>query len=298
MENNNIGSSILIILIVGLVCFIAYKIMSMFKFPKTGAMCLISGGVKTGKTTFGVALAYKEYKRVHRIWKIKKVFSRMFDRECPEEPLLYSNIPLKVPYVPITRELLQRKHRFRFGSVIYVCEASLVADSQLIKDFDLNNVLLLFNKLIGHSTHGGKIIYDTQQIGDVHYSIKRCLSEYFYIHHLVKWIPGFLVAYIREERYSDDGTVVNSYDADVEESLVRVIIPKKTWKLFDHYCFSTATDNLPVADNVIHSDDLKVHKLVSFRTEWDRLYDKKCEVKKDGVSSPSKENKEENTEKK
>lgn len=293
MENNNIGSSILILLVIGLVCFVIYKILSMFKFPKIGAMCLISGGVKTGKTTFGVALAIKEYKRSHRRWTIKKVFCNLLNRAIPEEPLLYSNIPLSIPYVPITKDLFERKKRFRFGSVIYVCEASLVADSQLVKDYDLNNVLLLFNKLIGHSTHGGCIIFDTQQIGDVHYSIKRSLSEYFYIHHLVKWIPFFLVAYIREERYSDDGTIVNSYEKDVEDSLVRVIIPKSTWKKFDCYCYSYQTDDLPVEDNVIKKPaDLKARSLVSFRN-WDKYIKRPvkqvAEVKDGNQCSDSKE---------
>ena len=64
-------------------------------------------------------------------------------------------------YVPLTDDLLLRKKRFVYGSVIYVQEASLVADSQLIRDMDINERLMLFNKLIGHETKGGVIIYDT-----------------------------------------------------------------------------------------------------------------------------------------
>ena len=90
---------------------------------------------------------------------------------------------------------------------------------------------------------------------------------------LVKWLPGFLIAYVREERYCDDGTVVNTYDDDVAQAnMKRVIIPKKRWKLFDSCCYSAFTDNLPVEDNVKEaytSDDLKVYDktLLSFR-EW------------------------------
>lgn len=262
---------ILILLIVALVLFVAHKILSKFKMPKVGAMCLISGGVKTGKTTFGVALAIDKYKRTLRSWKIKSFLCDILNREKPEKPLLYSNIPLKVPYVPITKDLLTRKKRFRFGSVVYVCEASLVADSQLIKDMDLNNNLLLFNKLIGHSLHSGHsaLIYDTQTIADVHYSVKRCLSEYFYVHHLVKWIPGILIAYIREERYSEDGSVISTYDKDVEETLKKVIIKKSTWKKFDSCCYSIMTDNLPCEDKIVEVDDLKAKDIVSFR-DWSK----------------------------
>lgn len=248
--------------------FFVRKFLAKFKFPKVGAMCLVSGGVKCGKSTTAVALSIKEYKRRHRRWRIRKIFQKMFRIPVSEEPLLYSNIPLGVPYVELSSKLLLRKARFNYGSVIYVCEASLVADSQMIKDKDLNERLLMFNKLIGHELKGGCIIYDTQAIGDCHYSIKRCLSEYLYVHHLVKWIPFFLVAYIREDRYSEDGSILSVNTSDVEETLRRVIIPKRTWNLFDCYCYSSLTDNLPVENKVTvlpKKSSLKAKKIVSFK---------------------------------
>lgn len=252
--------------IVLLLGFIVYKIRSKFKVPKVSCVSLVTGGVKSGKSTFSVYLAKKTYDRIHRSWKIRAYFQKLFNKPISEEPLLYSNIPLAFPYVPITLELLQRKVRPRYGSVAYVNEASLVADQMLYKDDELNESLTLFNKLFGHETCGGYLIYDTQAVNDVHFSIKRSLSNYFYIHHLEKRIPFFLVAKVREERYSEDGTVVNSYNDDVEESLKTVLIPKSTWKKFDAYCFSVLTDNLPVSDYVITDPvDLKARDIVSFR---------------------------------
>lgn len=267
--SSNITSLLIWLLIIGLVLFVVHKIMSKFKLPKIGALSLVSGGVKTGKSTFSVALVMSNYKRIHRRWKIRKFFCEILGKEVEEEPLIYSNIPLSVPYVPVTEDLLLRKKRFRYGSVIYICEASLVADSQMIKDMDINNRLLLFNKLIGHSTKGGLIVFDSQSTSDVHYSTKRCLSEYFYIHHLIKWIPFFMIAFVREERYSADGVIVNTYENDVEDSLKRIIIPKSTWKKFDRYCYSTLTDDLPVVDNIVHTNDLKARNIISFR-DWSK----------------------------
>lgn len=259
---------ILILVIAFIVGFIVLKFLKKFKFPKIGSMCLVSGGVKCGKSTTAVALSIKEYKRRHRRWRIRKFFQKLLRVPIGEEPLLYSNIPLGVPYVPLTQALLLRQARFNYGSVIYVCEASLVADSQMIKDKELNERLLFFNKLIGHELKGGCIIYDTQSVADCHYSIKRCLSEYFYVHHLVKWIPFFLVAYIREDRYSEDGSIVSVNTSDVEDTLRRVIIRKRTWKLFDSYCYSSLTDDLPVENNVVtlpKKASLKAKKIVSFK---------------------------------
>lgn len=255
------------LILVALVCLVLHIIRKIFKYPKIGAMAMVTGGVKTGKSTFSVALTIREYKRRHRAWKFRKFFQKLLKREIDEEPLIYSNIPLAVPYVPLTEDLILRRKRFTYGSVIYVCEASLMADSQMVKDMELNERLLLFNKLIGHELKGGCIIYDTQSIADVHYSIKRCLSEYFYIHHLVKWIPFFLVAYVREDRYSEDGSVVAVSSQDVEDTLTRVIIPKSTWKKFDCYCYSSLTDDKEVVSDTVVADSLKATNILSFKKE-------------------------------
>lgn len=254
-----------ILLIIGLI-FLYFYIKRKFKFPVVGSMCLVSGGVKTGKTTFSVGLAISEHKRVVRRVKFKNFFRKIFFKCAVQElPLLYSNIPLKVPYVPLTEDLILRNERFVYGSVIYVSEASLMADSSMCKDMVLNDRLLLFNKLIGHETKGGLLIYDTQSIADLHYSIKRCLSEYFYIHHLTKWIPFFLIAHVIENRYSEDGSVVAVDTEDVELKTRKVIIKKSTWKKFDCYCYSCLTDHLPVAKNVTKAKNLKADTIISFK---------------------------------
>ena len=185
-----------ILLLIGVVILFFY-LHHEFKIPKFGCMTLVTGGVKTGKSTLSVYMAIKRYKRNKRQIRFLNILRKIIFKPALEEPLLYSNIPLGVPYVKLTKKLIERKARFRYGSVIYINEASLFADSQMIKDMDLNERLLMFNKLIGHELLGGYIIYDTQAIVDVHYSIKRCLSNYFYIHHLTKWIPGFLIAHVR-----------------------------------------------------------------------------------------------------
>lgn len=258
-------NSVVILLLIGLGIFLFRWIMSKFKVPKVGAMALVSGGVKCGKSTLSVAIVLSEYRKRTRRIKFRNFFRKMFGKPLQELPLIYSNIPLGVPYVELTDDLLLRKKRFVYGSVIYCCEASLVADSQLFKNMELNERLLLFNKLIGHETKGGCVIYDTQCIGDCHYSIKRCLSEYIYVHHLTKWLPFFLLAYVQECRYSDDKSTINVNDEDVENKLRRVILRKSTWKKFDCYCYSSLTDDLPVENNVVVASDLKARKILSFK---------------------------------
>lgn len=261
------------------------------KIPKLGNLILVTGGVKCGKTTLAVRLAYKQLKKQRRkVWWYNHIAVPLFKREERPKPLLYSNIPLSVDYVPVTRGMLLREERFVYGSVIYLCEASLVADSQLIKDYDINEQLLLFNKLIGHETRGGYLIYDTQSISDNHYSVKRSLSQYIYIHHLTKF-PFFCVAWVKELMYSDDNSTININRNDMEEGLSYIIVPKSTWKLFDCYCYSALTDHLPCVDKTekaLTRKQLKANKIVSFR-KFKKLFGGKENDVQNKVSENSKD---------
>lgn len=258
------------IALIVLLCVIVHKIRLLFKYPKLGALTMVTGGVKCGKTTFAVAHALRNHNHNVRHVKIANHLRKLFKRPLLEVPLLYSNIPLNVPYVPLTKSLILRNERFAYGSTILVSEASLLADSQLIRDQQLNQSMLEFFKLIGHELGpGGCIILDTQSISDVHYTIKRSLSNYFYIHHIIK-VPFFIIAYVREDRYSEDNTATSTYVEDTEERLKRVIIPKRTWRYFDAYCYSAITDYLPPNTDVTLSKCLKCRDYLSFRKKEDR----------------------------
>jgi hypothetical protein len=148
------------------------------------------------------------------------------------------------------------------------------------KDTELNDNLLLFNKLVGHETKGGSIFYDTQSISDNHYAVKRCLASYFYIHHNVKIPLICLVLYVREMKFSEDNSAVNVIQEDLEKELMRVIVPWSSLKLYDRYCYSVLTDHLPVnAELVVRSKqdrknkklDLKARKIISFKGRFAKL---------------------------
>lgn len=260
----NIGLIVLGVLLV-LVIFLYFKFI---KHLKIGCICLVTGGVKTGKSTLSVATALREYRIALFSWRIKMFFAKLLKKDIPEMPLFYSNVPIKVNnYVPLELAHLLREKRFHYKSVVYLQEASLLCDSQLIKDKDLNNKLMLFFKLFGHETHGGKLIIDTQSICDTHYSLKRSLSNYIYIHHIQK-IPFFIICYVRELMHSEDNSTINVVTKDVEEDLKKIIIPKRVWKKFDCYSLSSFTDFLSNDGKPIKVDKLKVNQMVSFRPEF------------------------------
>ena len=270
---------IFILIVVCLGLFIFNKL---FKIPKIGNLCLVTGGVKAGKSMLSLHFAIKKYKRVLRGTKFVNFFRKIFKKELLEIPLFYSNVPVGIPYVLINDDILMLKNRVAWGSVMYVQEASLFADSQLVKKDDINENLLLFNKLCAHFGLS-LLMYDTQSISDLHYSIKRSLSNYFYIHHNIKLpLLPFCVLYIQEYRYSEDNSLVSvSGVEDLENTLKRVIIPKSIWKKYNSTCFSKIVEDLPVsADVIIPTNDLKIDKIISFRDNYSKLVKPKNNDKK------------------
>lgn len=246
------------------------------KHLKIGCVTLCTGGIKTGKSSLCVHLGIKQYKKNLRKMKICNVIRRIFRKKQLELPLLYSNIPLSVPYVPLTLDILLRQKRLRYKSVTIINEMSLVANSTLIKNKDINNRLSLFAKLYGHETKGGHLFIDTQCVADMHFSFKRVLSNYLHITHNIK-LPFFMLLKVREMIYSDDGGVVNTFDSDIEDSVLWLLVPKSVWRKFDAYTFSVGTDKLPVESKVLKSKkkvkDLKSYKLSSFNPDYIEYYE-------------------------
>lgn len=238
---------ILIILIIVIFIFIKNH-----KTLTYSCVCLFTGAPKVGKSWLALRETKKQYNKALFRYYIK----RYLLRKNIEKPLLYSNIPLTIPHVPVDDDLLLRKKRYRYGSVVYVGEVSLVADSMCYNNQTINEQLQLLLKLFGHETRGGYLILDTQSVSDNHFSVKRCLDRHFMVYgRKLKWLPFFGVLQVRELAYSEDNqSAVNSFNEDIEESMKWLIVSKRVWKWYDRYCYSCFTDDLPVADNVLPKD--------------------------------------------
>lgn len=245
-----------ILIIVSLILLILF-ITKKTKRLKLDCLTLVVGGVKCGKTTLSVYLALKAYKRALFKWKLSRVFCKLLRKPIKEKPLLYSNIPLGVPYVPITKDLLLRKERFNFKSVVLLSETSLIADSMSYKDSTINEDLTLFYKLIGHELHGGAVFVETQNPSDNHYALKRSLGRFIYISSLTKFIPFVLLYRVREVAYLDGvESIQNNFNEDIEDTSKLLIISKRVWKKFDAYTYRGLTDHLPNNDKIITSETL------------------------------------------
>ena len=159
------------------------------------------------------------------------------------------------------------------------------------KDKELNERLQLFCKLIGHETKGGCLITDTQCISDCHYAMKRVTGQYFYIHHTVNLLLlPFLIMYVREQQYSEDGSTITARQEDNEDGLKRVLVFKSVWKKFDCYCYSTFTDNLSENNKTELTEDFKARQIISFKN-WITLNNKYLKGEKENENGTKMDNK-------
>lgn len=262
-----------------------------FKILKVPSVCLITGGVKTGKSLLSVHLSIKDFKRRHRKWWI---LTHVF-RIKKEEPLYYTNVlvtfgntkyylkhegkPHRLDSCIVLIDLahLNREVRFNYKSVIYIQESSLMSDNMDFNNQEHNVELSLFNKLIAHETRGGALYYDTQSPLDNHYSMKRVCSTYFFIQKNINLLL-FHILYVREMINQENG--INSFNDDVDTTTRKVLIPFWYHHKYDRYEFSYLTDDLST-DN----KGTKLHDGVkSFNKLYIKLADKrkKTQVQKGG----------------
>ena len=264
-----------IILILGIIGYI-YILYNM-KRLKYGNLTLVTGGVKTGKTELCVALVMKQYKRQLRKWRKECRKAKRKYLPFPEKPLIYSNMPIGkkgMEYVPLTNDMIERKVRFAYGSVVYFNEVTFIAGSKDIKDEEKNNRLLELFKLCAHETKGGYFFIDTQAPQDMHYSIKRSLSTYYTIYKRLT-LPIFSLLWVRENIFVDgENTVAMDNQIDTQDKVSEggkkmyfLPILNKWWKYYDRYAYSYLTDHLqPITKTVkINNEkDFKVKELLRY----------------------------------
>lgn len=260
---------LLIIIILIIVLIIALKSKKL-KIPN---VYLITGGVKTGKSALSVKLAIRQYKKNLRIYYVKRFLCKCLHKPPVERPELYSNIKLRyIKHHKLTIDIIERKKRIPYKSVVLIDEASLLCDSMYYKHEDINEKIMLFVKLFGHYSRGGTCIINTQSLKDMHHGFKRCISTYLWIHSKAK-MPFLTIFKVREMVYSEDNETSNNFNEDVEESTKTVYMLNSTYRKYDCYCYSVFTDDLEIyysPEQYGKTDSLKTPYITSFR-DWKTL---------------------------
>ena len=269
---------LIIFIVLVIVLIVLFKRSKKFRFD---SIVMINGGVGSGKTLTAVWLAKRSYKKSVRIWKRKNFFRLLFGKQPKQEkPMLYSNIPLfNIDFVLLNNDLLERKVRFNFGSVVLISESSLIANSQDFKRKDLpklNDDLTEFLKLIRHELHGSyrslfgfggtipNLICETQSKNDNHYAFDRCITQVMFISKSYN-LPFFKLQHCRDLLLYEGVENVLLDDSKEDKSFKWYLIPKKVFNNYDSYAYSFLTDNLVNYDDYIHIiKKRKEHKKIQF----------------------------------
>lgn len=276
------------IIALGIIALLTWLYFRFFKIPKIKNIVFVDGSLGTGKTFYCVSLSIRLYKRAVRRYKVGKALSKLlpFFKCDGEKPILYSNIPLQgVEFRPLTLDVIERKKRVPHHSVVFIDEASLLADQFDWRDKYVSDCLRDFVKLFRHYSHNGYLVFNSQSTSDVHYAFKACLSDYLYIHHKVR-LPFVSALKVQEMVYSadkDGGNLVNAFHTDVEDTLKVMLVRNKYFKQYDSLCYSALTDWLSYDDETIElrkGDSLKAKEIVTFRKGRYEVKAKIEEVKK------------------
>lgn len=266
------GDFIFILIVIA--CFIIGAILLKKVVSPEGDVVFVSGAVKSGKSLYCVGKSLRTlYSRRFYVFMFNWCFRFLFYpfycwffkfklKGSLDYPLLYSNIPIKCRfYVPLTRAILERESIIIYKSVCLLDEASLVADSMSYNDKVLNEQLCLFIKLFGHMSHGGKLYINSQDLKDVHFGIKRSISNITYIDRRIKLPFITIFKYKRFVSMIDDNINTMSDDFYFD------IVFNFTYKKYDCYCYSILTDFKPIVNNNSLVKDLKRNNILSFK-KW------------------------------
>ena len=249
---------IVILIVILIVLFIIFRRSKKMSFD---SIVMINGCVGSGKSLLSVKIACSSINKAHGIWwRRTHIYSKIFRKmKNEEEPLLYSNIPVKSKfYVPLDNDILRRKKRMNYHSVMLIDESSLIATSLDYKDKDLSEDLSLFLKLVRHSVRGSyrnllgsypNVVINTQSKNDNHYAFDRCINQVLFLTKSMN-IPFFKVVWCRDLLLID--SVQNEFDDDIKESLATrwYLIPKKFFKKYDSFAYEFLTRDKEVVNQI------------------------------------------------
>lgn len=303
---------IICVVILLLIIFIKSKVLA------TDSILLINGPVGSGKSSTSLQIVKNKmfFKRIkyytrkyfldyvlHPIKFLKNPKERIKEIKSREKPYIYSNVPLyKMEYIPIEIDILKRQnYRFNYDSILYLNEASLIANSMSYKDDEINQGLTLFVKLIRHEMRGSGLcmVLDTQSPNDLHYSADRSINQGLFIEKSIGWLPFVRLIWVREMAINRPD-VKNVYVDDVKEdsSLRFILVWKSIFKNFDSHCYSILTDNLPPLRSIKKKQKKTFTKKRFFIPTWLKFkeIDNNNELfKKECLGNEAQENRKDNT---
>ena len=259
----------ILILLVGLYIFV--KIYSKLYFLKVDHTLMFTGAPGTGKTNEMVRMALKLYKKAKR--QVKK--HNRWHKDKWEEPILYSNIPIRINRSTWSTELklehLLLTERQTKKAITVITEIGKIASQYEWNNLNVQENLNDYISLYRHYTHGGYFLCDDQSSDNVAVNIRRRLGTVLNMLHLHKfWI--FYWVKMRNITISEDIKTIEDDSAETNMRWRFGLFPL-FMKRYDTYSFSERYNTVPNGQ-LNHFNKYKINKIL----DLPEAYKKRDEV--------------------
>ena len=232
-----------IVIVIAVIVFLVWLRLYRLRFDTVIAF---TGGLGSGKTFLSVKYAVKLLRKQRFRVKVHNFFHRKDKRE---EPMLYSNIPIRISgkenavklepeHLLLTRKIVPR-------SVVLIDEVGSFA-SQF--DFNLPNVLDNFNefvRLFRHYTLGGYLIVNDQCSENIVLQIRRRINTVFNLMNFRKHFGLVHSVRVRNISVSEEIKTIEEEDTEDNTTLLLGFMP--LFKRYDTYCYIEKYNPVPKA---------------------------------------------------
>lgn len=231
----------IIILLVGLYLFV--KVYSKLYFLKVDHTMMFTGAPGTGKTNEMIRMALKLHRKM-----LKKVkWHNRFHKEKWEEPLLYSNIPIRINRstwsTKLKKEHLLLTERQTKKAVTVITEIGKIASQYDWNNLNVQDNLNDYISLYRHYTLGGYFLCDDQSSDNVAVNIRRRLGTVINMLHFHKFWKIYWVK-MRNITISEDIKTVENDSAETNMR-TRIGIFPLFMRQYDTYSFSERYNTVP-----------------------------------------------------
>ena len=276
------NSTLILVIILIIIAVILYKVLKPY-FIKYDTTLLFCGGVGSGKSLNSVKTAVKLYKKNHSIWTLKKWwfnFINFFRTKKNkkvfniEEPLLYSNIPVRISKkkqsIVLKKEHLTLDLRINQKSIVFIDEIS-----QVVNQYNWNNDIVLNNlePFIRYFRHfiGGYLICNSQAESELVKQIRSKLNSYYWCFNFQKFLFFFYRVRILHSQISENNVSIST---DFIENNTRWTYGLMPRKLYNTRAFKHIYDNVKTTDNKEwNATDLTTNYILTFDKNTKKLKD-------------------------
>ena len=262
---------IILIILVVVIAYFVYRYLKPY-FVKYDTTILYCGGLGSGKSLNSVKQVLLLYKKNHNKWLVHKYwnnFKNLFRKSdnkklfIEEEPLIYSNIPIRIKKnklsTMLNKEHLMLKERINQKSIVFIDELPTLVNqfNWSIKEvkYNLNEFITFFRHYIG-----GYLVVNGQAESEIVKQVRVKLNSYYWCFDFKKFLCFYRVKILHSMISENDISLSTSF---IDENC------KKTYgiitKNYNTRAFKNRYDKVVNVDNKeFKNEDLTTNRIIRF----------------------------------